>query len=146
LRLIQRHLSSRKVSISPPFGHGSSVVYPYDVCDLNPSNLLVVRPDRGFAEIRVVDFAFQSPSYGWKNDLNFARAFANLDERPLLRFSLRVSGFARLSLKLVGHQFLSRRKRIINRFPSLLSFLFTEALSRFGHLLRNVRSTQQSVK
>lgn len=143
LRSIQKELISRKVTLSEPFSPIQVERNLYEVCDFNPSNFLVVRNKNGDLEIRVVDFAYQSPSYQWKNDLNFARAFANLGESALLVTRLRMIGWIRLLLKLVGHQFISIRQRIITRFPSLFGALFTETVSRFGASVRQLRSSER---
>lgn len=139
LQSIRKELLSKTAVCSEPFHPGRTERRLYRVCDFNPSNFLTVRDDRGDLRIRVVDFAYQAPSYAWKNDLNFARAFASLAERPLLRTRLRLSGSVRLVLKLITHQFLSRRQRIVNRFPSLFSALFTEVVSLIGLQARRLR-------
>lgn len=143
LRSIQKDLISNSVVVSEPFGQDQVARSLYKICDFNPSNLIVIRRENE-PSIRVVDFAYQSPSYEWKNDLNFAHAFSSLGEYPVLRTFLRITGSLRLLLKLLGHQSISRKQRIVNRFPSLIGASLTEVASRLGAHLRRLRSPEKA--
>lgn len=144
LKSIRRFLKTQSIDLPEPFLKGTASRPLYANCDLNPSNFLLVRKESGELFIRVVDFAYQARSYEWKNDINFARSLANLGESRLFRTYLRLRGSTLLLAKLLGHQLLSRKRRIINRFPSLLSAVFTELTNRFGHRLRIARSPGDS--
>lgn len=144
LKSIQKCLMARSISLREPFGHRSVDRIIYVICDFNPSNFLLVRTESDEYRILVVDFAYQSPSYEWKNDFNIARALENLGERPLFRSYLRLRGLTRLFAKLLGHQLLSRKRRIINRFPSLFGAVFTELTNRFGAPLRRARPSRSN--
>jgi SAM-dependent methyltransferase len=136
-RLIKIFKQAMQTTVSPP----ARLLLPapanislLEIVDLNPKNILVCECDMAIA-LKVVDFERQSNHYLWKNRIHLAMELFRLRSHTGFAAIQLVIGVASGLGVLIKYQFLGVRRRIIDRQPSLASFLVTEVRSVTGRLI-----------
>lgn len=136
-QILRIYCSALATMISPPKRFllpTPSAVSMLQIVDLNQNNLLVAEWD-GSVKVMMVDFERQSNHYLWKNRLHIAGILFRLRRHRFFALSQFCIGVVTGGLHLMRYQVAGVRKRVINRQPSLLSFLIAELRSVTGSII-----------